>query len=1031
MRAATDAGSSRLHVVAPPGAGKTILGLAWLLEREQRAVVLSPTSTIAAQWVDKFRSLVVNPLYDLDSAALVGSDREVAQLPDVLCLTYQAFSVKERGTDTLHENVDVLFERLIEHGVKTLVLDECHHLLDHWAYAVAEWLERQPDAIVLGLTATPPVDANRQQAARHEALLGPVTYEIPLPAMVRSGHLAPYQDLAWIVRPTAQELAFLASAHERFTALEAQVEQPPEPLFSLRFWIVERLQRIAAGTAGWDSWHAFIADDPDTAIAFGRVANERGIALPAEAWTLDEMEDPPTLDDEATVLADFARGYLLPLADRESHPLGVGRVTAREQEAGKALYETIRGALAPVGFRLTRTGVQRRSTALDRLLGLSAAKYQALEHILTLEVDALQDDLRAVVVVDFERATTSKLVRELDGVLDPEAGGAVSVVRYLASHPRLGALDAVMLTGQSLVCDVDVAPHVADALRAAAAKHGWKISLKLEPSGQLIQLVGAGPDWHSSRYTLLVTELFEQGVTRCLVGTRGLLGEGWDTRSANALVDMTSVAAFVSTNQLRGRCLRLDPERPEKVANLWDVVAIAPHLERGFADWQRFHRKHDHVYGVADDGAIERGVGHVHPAFTHLPPTELSALLTEINADMSERAANRPVARRAWRVGEAFTNEDVSTVEIRPSPQETVASASVVLPPGVGEARAQALSSAVRERDKEIDAAEAERGRMVAHIKQLWDQAAALRRFAAEAAAVEQERALVVRGTAERWWQSAFRVRGPALVVLGVLASLFSWVSAVPAVVAATTFVAGDVGSSALRRRRASRLLEATTRTGAHRMAEADAEANALELQAREAHAAGLEHWRRASAEAERKLTHARTQLTAPVHARQAAERYALLLLDGFRRWDRTRAATDGVHVILRERTDGAMGIELPGADAAFTATFAAAFREFTGPVGDQRYLLEAHVHSAGTLASAVDPDGDWRAENTEPMYVPIPAPFDSHRSGADALVAAWKSFVGNCDLVYTRRGRGAEIRTRHLRKRWWLARTQRRVVWR
>ena len=45
------AGNRRLHIVAPPGSGKTVLGLyLWSECIRRRAVVLSPNSAIQAQW---------------------------------------------------------------------------------------------------------------------------------------------------------------------------------------------------------------------------------------------------------------------------------------------------------------------------------------------------------------------------------------------------------------------------------------------------------------------------------------------------------------------------------------------------------------------------------------------------------------------------------------------------------------------------------------------------------------------------------------------------------------------------------------------------------------------------------------------------------------------------------------------------------------------------------------------------------------------------------------------------------------------
>ena len=77
--------------------------------------------------------------------------------------------------------------------------------------------------IVVGLTATPP-DFEEHPAAdveRYQRLFGDLDYEMPVPAVVKDGFIAPYQDLAYFVRPTAAELAYVAKAD---AALHALVE---------------------------------------------------------------------------------------------------------------------------------------------------------------------------------------------------------------------------------------------------------------------------------------------------------------------------------------------------------------------------------------------------------------------------------------------------------------------------------------------------------------------------------------------------------------------------------------------------------------------------------------------------------------------------------------------------------------------------------------------------------------------------------------------------------------------------------------
>src|SRR5690606_33370561 len=97
----------------------------------------------------------------------------------------------------------------------------------------------------------------------------------------------------------------------------------------------------------------------------------------------------------------------------------------------------------------------------------------------------------------------------------------------------------------------------------------------------------------------------------------------------------------------------------------WDVVCVAPEFSKGLDDYDRFRRKHETIFGVTDDGAIEKGVGHVHGAFTDLKPEGLEHSVSALNADMLERCARRAEARRLWRIGEPYHPEPVRTLEVR------------------------------------------------------------------------------------------------------------------------------------------------------------------------------------------------------------------------------------------------------------------------------------------------------------------------------------------------------------------------------
>src|SRR5215472_3759348 len=53
--------NKRLHLVAAPGSGKTVLGLEVVRRVNQPTLVLAPTITIRDQWVDRLLELFLPP----------------------------------------------------------------------------------------------------------------------------------------------------------------------------------------------------------------------------------------------------------------------------------------------------------------------------------------------------------------------------------------------------------------------------------------------------------------------------------------------------------------------------------------------------------------------------------------------------------------------------------------------------------------------------------------------------------------------------------------------------------------------------------------------------------------------------------------------------------------------------------------------------------------------------------------------------------------------------------------------------------
>ena len=326
--------------------------------------------------------------------------------------------------------------------------------------------------------------------------------------------------------------------------------------------------------------------------------------------------------------------------------------------------ESVIARLRLLGVQITETGSRPCASPVGRVMAYASSKVDALNEIISVEMKALGPNIRAVVVTDFEKTSATALV---EGVLDKEAGGAIAVLRSLVKHQAGDHLDPILMTGSTVLVDDDLAERFLERAKAWINERDLDVTFTDEVHDGYHEIHGRGKHWAPRYYSLMITEFFQDGLTKCLVGTRGLLGEGWDASRINVLIDMTTVTTSMSINQLRGRSIRLDKKWPEKVANNWDIVCVADEFTRGYDDYQRFKQKHKQLFGVCDDGAIEKGVGHVHAAFNDVRPEGISEGMALFNEEMVHRAMNRSHTRELWGIGKPFGIEARPAVEAKAS----------------------------------------------------------------------------------------------------------------------------------------------------------------------------------------------------------------------------------------------------------------------------------------------------------------------------------------------------------------------------
>lgn len=639
-------GRRRAWVVLPPGAGKTLVGLEAARRRGRPVVVFGPNTAIQGQWIKEW-----SDSFDGDARATASRDLR----SHVAVLTYQSLAnfdpdveVDEDGAEVRHtERLRPQGRRLVDamrsRDRFTLVLDECHHLLDTWGELVAEILAELPNATVIGLTATPPDRLTAAEARLVDELFGAPILGPSIPAVVRSGFLAPYAELAWLTEPTSAESAWIAAEAERFTELTTDLLDPSFASTPFLRWLDERVvaRRIDGQSQPGVPWHRFERDHPELAAAALRLHHHGLLDLPTGARVREEHRHPPSAGDWVSLVGDYVRRCLRP----------------SDSVQDEAAVRAIRNALPAVGYSLTRQGIRAGRSPVDRVLARSAAKTHAVTEILAAESAALGDRLRAVVLCDHERATAT-LPARLSGVLDSEAGSARLVLETLIADPVTARLGPMLVTGRTVATD----RQTAERFLAFCAERDPELTLDVatDRSG-VAEITGT---WSSRRWVPLATAFFDAGEGTVLIGTRGMLGEGWNAQSVNTLVDLTEATTATSVVQIRGRALRLDPNWPDKTAHTWSVVCVAPDHPRGHTDWDRFVRKHDSFFAMTADGQVMAGVAHVDPGLSPFAPPPAEDF-GRINADMLLRAERRGDVHEMWDVGSGYTDRLVHTVMIR------------------------------------------------------------------------------------------------------------------------------------------------------------------------------------------------------------------------------------------------------------------------------------------------------------------------------------------------------------------------------
>lgn len=621
----------KIHIVAAPGSGKTTLGIELIRRMNGNVLILAPSITIREQWVARIKEAFL-------CDGCKGEDylsQDLKNPKAITVATYQALhsamtrfqGTEKDGEEDVATTVEVdyagfdLVGTMQKADIKILCLDECHHLRSEWWKALEEFKSKFNNIKTISLTATPPYDSTPAMWTRYMNMCGEIDEEITIPELVKEGSLCPHQDYVYFNYPTKAEEQEVHKFTERSQAMMQTLMRDDQLLSYIR------MHRGLSGQSSDD----LLLDDPAYLSSILIYLQSRNVPFPSRLQRLLGAKHLPNMSTEW--MECLLQGFLYDDAD--------------SYMCDKTYREMLTDQLKAQGLIEKRKVVMTKSAAIEKLLTNSLGKCNSIRDIVFHEYQTTGDALRLLVLTDYIRKEYEKSLGNEES--DVNALGVLPFFEMLrrenakkGGHVRFGVLCGTIVIIPAEAREA-LEREVADCGKVTFSKVG-----NLEESDYL--KVTAVGDAHF--LTGAVTNIFAQGAMQVLIGTKSLLGEGWDSPCINSLVLASFVGSFMLSNQMRGRAIRVWREEPDKTSNIWHLVCLKPwnevqkNPEDGISeDYTLLERRMEHFLGLHyTEDTIENGMDRlsiVKPPFNKMN-------VDSINKKMLAMSGQRASLKERW-----------------------------------------------------------------------------------------------------------------------------------------------------------------------------------------------------------------------------------------------------------------------------------------------------------------------------------------------------------------------------------------------
>lgn len=615
---------NHLHIVAPPGSGKTVLGLEVILRINQPTLIIAPTIAIKNQWKQRFCELFLEDNFP----DWISTDINNPKL--ITISTYQGIhtfcndSIEEESeeeSDTLVKNksknslksTETLIKLLKKVGIKVFILDEAHHLKNAWWKSLFE-LKNEINPKIVALTATPPFDVSPNEWKRYIDLNGAVDTEISVPELMKEKDLCPHQDLVFFTFPSEVEKKEIENIQAKSLKFFNQISNDRLILSALQNhdiyinpenhldWIYENISSYSSGLV-FLNYHKIKIDKKHFEII-----GDQDFYIPElNFFWLEELLD-------FFIYSDYFKNF-------EEYRIELENKLKRNGFLDKKY----------VNFSVNEN--------INKTLSTSISKLQAIKEIVDLESKNLKEDLRLVILTDYIRK--EYLSQEAENNFTLDKIGVVSIFEKLRRDNSQN-LKIGVLSGSIVIIPKSALETLTKLIIDSKIENLNFQELSYDKKYCIIYPNEAA----KNNLVHLITEIFQKGEIQVLIGTKSLLGEGWDAPEINSLILSSFISSFVLSNQMRGRAIRISKNNLHKMSNIWHLACIDTQNESGGYDVEILKKRFKTFVGLSNNQELPS----IENRFERLNITDIKTDedLESANAQSANLASNRSNLAKSW-----------------------------------------------------------------------------------------------------------------------------------------------------------------------------------------------------------------------------------------------------------------------------------------------------------------------------------------------------------------------------------------------